>query len=313
MNIKEIFLQLTSKTYPHGTENELKQYLPENINTDSFGNYYLNIGNSSTMFTAHLDTKSEKQENVNHIIKDNIISTDNNTILGADNKAGVTILLNMIKNKVPGLYYFFIGEEVGCLGSKEISSDWYNNEFYNKIKRVITFDRKGYNSVITKQMYRSCCSDEFAEDLINKLSTSGLKFEKDPTGVWCDSAEFMDIIAETTNISVGYSNEHTNNESQDIEFLENLANAVCNIDWESLPTVRDIDQEDYENDTIDNEYPQEQLELETESINIWLKKTDIYPVIENVYWNGNKLYLENKESIYYIGDRKYLKKNNAIK
>lgn len=316
MNIKEKFLELTSKTYPHGTESELKQYLPSNIKSDDYGNYYLYIGESSTMFTSHLDTKSEKQTEVKHIIKDNIISTDNNSILGADNKAGVTILLNMIENNVPGLYYFFIGEEQGCIGSKEVSADWYNNIFYDKIVRVVSFDRREYSSVITKQMYRSCCSDEFAEDLINKLSAAGLKYEKDPTGVWCDSAEFMNIIPETTNISIGYFNEHTNNETQDIEFLEKLTNAVCNIDWESLPTVRDLDQEDYENDTIDsdyeNEYSEEQIELETESINNWLKKTDVFKVIENIYWNGEKLYLENKDSIYFIGNRKYLIENKAI-
>jgi hypothetical protein len=27
----------------------------------------------------------------------------------------------MIENKIPGLYYFFLGEEVGCVGSRKVA------------------------------------------------------------------------------------------------------------------------------------------------------------------------------------------------
>jgi hypothetical protein len=45
-----------------------------------------------------------------------MISTDGTTTLGADDKAGVSVLIWMMKHNIPGLYYFFIGEE-GCIGS----------------------------------------------------------------------------------------------------------------------------------------------------------------------------------------------------
>ena len=45
MNIKETFLQLTSKTYPFGFESELESLLPKGFFQDSNGikNYYAKI------------------------------------------------------------------------------------------------------------------------------------------------------------------------------------------------------------------------------------------------------------------------------
>ena len=129
MNIKQKFLQLTSKTYPHGTESELINHLPVGYKKDDYDNFYIKIGDKpSTMFTCHLDTADRNQSKVKHILDDNIIKTDGSTILGADDKAGMAVLLYMIENKVPGLYYFFIGEERGCVGSSKLSKKWRNSE-----------------------------------------------------------------------------------------------------------------------------------------------------------------------------------------
>ena len=108
MNITKKFLQLTSKTYPHGTERELFRFLPKSLQEDEFGNLFIKIGESDAMFTSHLDTATKADTKVNHIFDGNIIKTDGTTILGADDKAGVTIMLNMIEKKIPGLYYFFL-------------------------------------------------------------------------------------------------------------------------------------------------------------------------------------------------------------
>jgi hypothetical protein len=62
----------------------------------------------------------------------------------------------------------------------------------------------------------------------------------DPTGVFTDSASFMETIPECTNVSVGYFEEHTKNEHQNMTFLQKLADACLNVKWESLPTVRKI-------------------------------------------------------------------------
>jgi len=238
----ETFIRLTSRTCPHGFEDQLiedvmSNLLPNNIEKDQFGNYFYKIGDSNTIFASHLDTVSKEYKKVNHLLDDNLIKTDGKTTLGADDKAGMTIMLWMIKNEVPGLYYFFVGEEVGCIGSGLASKYLNLGDNYDKI---ISFDRRGTGSVITHQSYSRSCSDGFANDLCSELNKNGLSYTKDDGGVYTDSAEFMDSISECTNISVGYYKEHTNGEYQDIDHLTKLADACLLVDWENLSVIRDF-------------------------------------------------------------------------
>lgn len=248
-DVRATFLSMVSKTYPHGHEDEVLQFLPE-LQKDSVGNYYLIIGKSETMFTSHLDTADRMQEPT--VLYDaeekgeSYIITDGNTILGADDKSGVTVMLYMIAHNIPGLYYFFIGEERGGIGSGKLSSVFNSTEHVRGIKRCVSFDRRNYHSVITEQMGRRCCSDEFGTALCKEYNKTGLvDFSLDPTGIYTDSASFIDDIPECTNISVGYFHEHTGDEYQNLTFLENLCKASLSVNWEGLPTTRKvgIDQE----------------------------------------------------------------------
>lgn len=246
MNIKEKFLELTSRTYPHGTEECVYPLLTEGLKEDEFGNLFIKVGESSVMFTSHLDTATSKLTTVNHVIEGKMIKTDGKSILGADDKAGVTIMMYMIEKNVPGLYYFFLGEEVGCVGSKKLANK-LKTEKIEGIDKVISFDRRGTDSVITYQGSKRCASDEFGTALSDELNKadSTFKYENDPTGVCTDSIQFVSIYPECTNISVGYYNEHTFSESQDIEHLEKLAKACVLVNWESLPVERDPSKVEY--------------------------------------------------------------------
>ncbi len=239
--IPEVFIELTKNTYPHGSENIIvdKMYklglFPKGIDMDEHGNYFCKIGESKTIFASHLDTVSKVHEPVNHVLDGFIIKTDGTTTLGADDKAGVTILTWMMKNEIPGLYYFFIGEECGCIGSSAAAKSGDFKDY----DRIISFDRRATTSIITHQSWSRCCSDVFADAFCDELNKSGLSYVKDDGGVYTDSAEFVDLIPECTNVSVGYYKEHTFNESQDIEHLVKLADACLKVDWENLPTKRD--------------------------------------------------------------------------
>lgn len=239
MNIKNTFLSLTRKTYPHGFEDDVIKLLPSFLLTDEYGNLFYEIGeNNSVMFTSHLDTAdSLTSKNVKHIIDKNIIKTDGTTILGADDKAGVTIMLFMIENNVPGLYYFFLGEERGCIGSRKVAKNFKEN--YPNIDKIVSFDRRGNNSIITHQSYGRCCSDDFANELASELNKGYVNMQKDNTGILTDSAQFMSFISECTNISVGYRNEHTSGETQDILHLIKLCYSVIKFNWNNLKAHRD--------------------------------------------------------------------------
>ena len=246
--IFETFLTLTSNTYPYGYEDVLAEKMiksglfPEQIQTDQHGNYFIKIGESRTIFSSHLDTACKEHTSVSHVFRDNMIETDGKTILGADDKAGMTIMLWMMLHNIPGLYYFFIGEEVGCIGSGLASK---YGDFKGKYDRMISFDRRGLDSVITYQSSSRCCSDDFGRQLAKQLNKSGLSYKTDDTGVYTDSAEFVDIIPECTNLSVGYYKEHTTSEKQDIEHLQKLAKACLLVNWEDLVTRRDMTKTEY--------------------------------------------------------------------
>ena len=240
---RETFLALTKKTYPMGHEAELLPLLPE-LEEDGHGNYYKIIGtNPSTMFTSHLDTADDFQQNVVHTFYmedgEEYVSTDGSSLLGADDKAGVTIKLYMMEKEVPGVYYFFFGEEVGRIGSLLVSENYSKFDFLKPITKCISFDRRNKTSVITMQRREECCSDEFATALCDELGKAGLPFEHDPTGSYTDSASFMPIIPECTNLSVGYQRAHSVREAQNLSFLASLCEAVVKVDWEGLPVVRD--------------------------------------------------------------------------
>ena len=248
-DIRSTFLSLVTKTYPHGHEDEVLQFLPS-LKKDEVGNYYKIIGsNPETMFTSHLDTADRKQTDTNlySMIENDqeYIVTDESTILGADDKSGVTVMLYMMSHNIPGLYYFFIGEERGGIGSNKLSTIYTKVDYLKNIKRCVSFDRRNYHSVITSQLGRRCCSDEFGTALCKEYNKNGLDLSLDPTGIYTDSASFIDDIRECTNISVGYFHEHTGQEYQNMNYLISLCEASIKVNWNSLPTARKvgIDQE----------------------------------------------------------------------
>jgi putative aminopeptidase FrvX len=238
MDIKDTFIELVRTTIPHGYESSLLHLFPT-YEIDPFGNIFIKVGDDlpSVLFTSHLDTFSKGEpETIKHKISKDFIKTNGKTILGADDKAGVTILLSMIENQIPGLYYFFVGEEIGRLGSRfAVESDEFK-KYGKRIKNVISFDRKGYDSIITHQSNVRTCSDNFAIKLKDALNKEGLKMNLDNKGVNTDSFSFVDYkrIENCTNISVGYFNHHSHSEKQDLGFLELLSKASCKIDWDSL-------------------------------------------------------------------------------
>lgn len=245
LDVRKTFLDLTQHTTPYSREIEyLKDILPKDLNIDDCGNLYYKIGDNPTvMFTSHMDTVGGNKP-IKHRFHNKFVMSDGKSVLGADDKAGVAIMLYMMASGNPGLYYFFIGEEHGCVGSRclsrALSSNLKDNELYKNIKMVVSLDRRGYNSVITYQANGRCCSDEFAKELSLRLNQHGHMYRPDPTGIYTDSDKLITHFPECTNLSVGYFNEHTNNERQDLDFLKTLSRTLCKIDWNTLPIVRKI-------------------------------------------------------------------------
>ncbi len=234
---------------------------------DDIGNIWVTVGpeNPETLFSCHMDTvavessvvtsskwakkklskkvrkalksiKGDRTTQKVHVSAEGIVSLNDplSTCLGADDGVGMWLSSMMIAHGVPGLYIFHTGEECGGIGSSYIADKLPS--MLDGVKRAVAFDRAGYGDVITHQMGQRCCSDDFGDALAEAL---GDGFLPDSTGVYTDTAEYLDIIPECTNISVGYAQQHGVNEWCDLHFANCLFSRLLEIDWGSLPTKRD--------------------------------------------------------------------------
>ena len=138
-------------------------------------------------------------------------------------------MINMIHAGVPGVYAFFRGEERGGIGSHYCAQ--HRKELFTDIKCAIAFDRKGTKSIITHQGRGRGCSDEFANSL---AAIIGMGHVCDATGIYTDTAEFFDLVPNCTNVSVGYANEHSKNETLDEAYIIALKNHLIEASWSKL-------------------------------------------------------------------------------
>ena len=179
-------------------------------------------------FVAHVDSVHNRQNPVERqkisfdsAREEFFVGEGVKDCLGADDAAGVYVLLNMIEAKVPGMYVFFRGEERGGIGSSWVAEN--RQDLFKKIDVAIQFDRRGNKSIITQMMCGRTCSDEFAESLSDLLDMGHVN---DDSGSFTDTANLASIVRECTNVSVGYRHEHSPGETLDWAYLQKLT-AAC--------------------------------------------------------------------------------------
>lgn len=194
--------------------------------------YIITIGDSSILWSAHTDTVHSISDNVRQVlvIEHEVVSTEGHTILGADDGAGMWMLLEMIDAGVEGTYIFHRGEECGGIGSSYLAK--HHSDMLSEHSHAIAFDRKGEGSIITHQCMDQSCSKGFAKefgDAIYELSSYEVNLGIDEGGIFTDTANYIGIIPECTNISVGYYDAHTTSESLNLTYLMHLRNAMIKV------------------------------------------------------------------------------------
>ena len=237
----ETIANMLSYRRPADSRSELKFIrrfiLPVGVESDSYGNLFKRVGNAPILWSCHTDT-------VHHIPGRQKVKVDTKGImsldgksecLGADNAAGVWLCLEMIKAGVEGLYVFHREEESGGNGSDYIARR--TPELVEGCKAAIAFDRRGTRSIITHQWGGRCCSDAFAHSLGDIL---GMDHVNDPGGSFTDTANYAtNLIGECTNVSAGFTAEHSRSESLDLAYLIHLRNRLVSADFSSLEFNRE--------------------------------------------------------------------------
>jgi hypothetical protein len=223
-----------------------------NAERDAFGNWHVTVGDADVLWSCHTDTVHTKggMQKVTYDPLTGIISLPGNSksnCLGADCTAGVFLMTEMIKAQVPGHYVFHYGEERGGIGSSALAKNCPT--FLDQFTMAIALDRRGTTDVITHQGWGRCASEEFVLALAAALGPGYAPAQ----GVYTDTAEYVDLIPECTNLSVGYRGEHTAWETLDSRYLFRLLIVLLKLDTSKLPIVRnpaldDVDFEDWNDD-----------------------------------------------------------------
>jgi len=241
------FFDMISMQRGYQSEAEIffnEKYLDDipGMQQDAFGNRFCVIGKEEPkiMFACHTDTvhrgEGLKTQTVYYDSAQQHAFVDGkeSNCLGADDTTGVWLCLQMIKSGISGLYVFHRGEEAGCVGSEYIAQK--TPEFVDNIDICISLDRMGTSDVITHQMGSRCASDSLAYIISAELNKTYKHFTYQPCdmGVYTDSMSYEAIIPECLNISVGYYQQHSSNEYQDLRHMLELRKALIKVDWQRV-------------------------------------------------------------------------------
>ncbi len=238
----ELLKQLYNISAPSNKEDAMREFImgyvgeKAKLTTDKAGNVYITKGDAANYpcIVAHIDEVHKKHTcnfrliEVNDIIMGYDVKACDHAGIGADDKNGIWVALRCLERFPAIKVAFFVGEEIGCVGSRSA-----NMEFFNDTRYVLQCDRKGSSDFITAAGGVELCSSEFAQ----AVNLSAWKY-KEGSGLTTDVMTLKQRGLEVSccNISCGYYNAHTKDEYTVFSELQHCLDFVCHI-IEDLPDV----------------------------------------------------------------------------
>lgn len=202
-----------------------KQPLDVTIAKDNAGNIYITKGEDKTYpcIVAHLDEVHRQNRNKEIVMHQNIIlgidrKAMKPTGIGADDKNGIWVALNLLTTEKVLKCAFFVGEEVGCIGSARADMN-----FFSDVRFVLQCDRRNAHDFISnashvelcdKAFYERCEASKFGYKMTNGLQTDVVSLKE----------KGLTVCA--VNLSCGYYNPHQENEMTRFDELQNCL-ALC--------------------------------------------------------------------------------------
>lgn len=204
MDKKELEQELITILMNSKTEWEVDKYI------------FVNNGAKVTLF-AHMDTINDvynsKLNKDDYICKNNIYSVKKGTdkVLGADDRSGIWIILQLIEAGNTNYNYVFTqDEEVGGIGASKFAED-YTSFLYTQ-NCFISLDRRG-----TKEVALYGYNNKELVDIFKQYGYS----EANGSYTDCVEASYVTDVA-CVNLSVGYNKEHTSSETVDFSVMEDV-------------------------------------------------------------------------------------------
>ncbi|MBN8208919.1 M20/M25/M40 family metallo-hydrolase [Bacillus sp. NTK071] len=211
---------------------------------DGYGNILAQrtyrTGNGPTiLLNAHLDTIFGFDPN-RFIVKDGPIWSSSEGILGADDRAGVAVLLEVAESLSQSnfngtvKFVFTVEEEIGLRGAKHV--DEY---FLWEVDASIVVDRRGTGDIVTScGGYMDFCHKSFGEFFEKVAEAEKLEEWKCTIGGSSDTRIWASHGIQSVNLSAGYWNEHSDEEQLDVEACFNTATLIKGIFQQSRDLIR---------------------------------------------------------------------------
>jgi putative aminopeptidase FrvX len=215
---KKLLLEIFRIPSMSSFEERMAHYIKNKLNEfgipyeeDEMGNIFNISHKDRPLLSSHMDTVQDVTDTlltdfIN--IKGNYLSGYG--VVGGDDKCGIYIILETLKNRKDINFLFSVQEEVGGLGS----SGWTNGRNLDDILYGLVLDRTGNSDII-------CTQNNYGiKDLEIFLYEIGKDFGYSPTsGTFSDADNLNDLIS-CANLSVGYYNAHSKHEFVNLSDLE---------------------------------------------------------------------------------------------
>ncbi|MDS7057211.1 M20/M25/M40 family metallo-hydrolase [Klebsiella pneumoniae] len=194
--------------------------LVDRCHIDDYGNLLAEkkCGNgkgATVLLSAHMDTVRGVRKDKKLVIENGeihaVLPDGKRGILGADDRAGIAIVLTVLRNLEKVNFNgrikvaFSREEEIGCVGSSRIREEWYEGT-----DLALVVDRQGSRDIVVG-CGQPFCSDAVGDFLEGVAKIADLDFTCVEGGI-SDAVTFSEAGVNSVNLSAGYYNEHTDKE-----------------------------------------------------------------------------------------------------
>ena len=176
-------------------------------------NYIIAVGDIPVALVAHLDTVFHYgQRDIYYDRVKNVIWSPDG--LGADDRAGVYGIIQILKSKLCPTIIFTTEEERGAIGASTLTKDFAVAP--TDLKYIIELDRQGYNDCV----FYDCDNSAF-EKYVEGFGFNTAMGTFSDISIICPAWQIAGV-----NLSVGYRNEHSCSEILMIDVLYDTINKI---------------------------------------------------------------------------------------
>ncbi|WP_164779670.1 M20/M25/M40 family metallo-hydrolase [Paenibacillus kobensis] len=230
--------ELLSITAPSGMERPVADYLirrlkrvVDRVDQDDYGNVVAEAQFGSgtgpaILLCAHMDTVWVDPERA--IIRQGGIWSSSSGPLGADDRAGIAIILDVLRKLAGDASFqgriklaFTREEEIGRIGSNRIDLSWLTD-----VELCIVIDRRGSRDIVVRNSGMSFCDPVTGHYFETAGALCGMSDWQTVQGGLSDAVTFAGYGIPSVNLSAGYQHEHTEAEYVNVRHCQDTVNLI---------------------------------------------------------------------------------------